>query len=138
MFQFVYSVSHRHSDFKNIPKKLIWLFTKIVISDNNENVFWLEIVDYSQTLECYKSRTCYKNVTETWICDMYEHAKLCIVMKMIRVFVKKWMPFHSSDFRKEINNNICRWSTSCLKNVGNSFFYWHLHSSQDEFQKCWS
>ena len=25
------------------------------------------IVDYSQPLECYKSRICYKNVTEAWI-----------------------------------------------------------------------
>ena len=51
---------------------------------------WID--DYSQTLECYKSRICYENVTETRICDMYENAKLCIVMKMVWGFVKNERP----------------------------------------------
>ena len=50
------------------------------------------IVDYSQTLECYKSRIYYENVTQSWIRDMYENANLCIVMKMARFFVKNEQP----------------------------------------------
>ena len=49
-------------------------------------------VGYSQTLECYKSRICYENLTETYICDMYENEKLCIVMKTVRVLVKNEQP----------------------------------------------
>ena len=49
-------------------------------------------VDYSQTLECYKSRICYEKMTEIWICDIYEYDKLCIVIKMVQVLLKNERP----------------------------------------------
>ena len=70
--------------------------------------------------KCFKSRICYKNVTETWIRDACENAKMCIAMKMVRVFVKKYKTSHSSEFRIEINNNICR-CRNADKFDGNSF-----------------
>ena len=105
-------------------KKLIWSFSKIVQFNNNEIEFWLVFLIILNFLKCYKSRICYEKITETWIRDMCKNAKLCIVMKMVRFFVKQWTTFHSSDFIKEINNNN-------IKKIGNSFFYCHLHSSQD-------
>ena len=50
------------------------------------------IIDYSQTTECSKSHTCFENVTETWNRDMYENAKMWIVMKMVWGIVKNERP----------------------------------------------
>ena len=63
-------------------------------------------IDYSQYIEMLQfSRIgiCYENVTETWFRDMYKNSKLCIVMKMVWGFLKKWTTSYSSDFIIEIN-----------------------------------
>ena len=75
-------------------------------------------------MDCNKCHYFYKNVTMTCICDMYENAKTCLIMKMVRFFLK-WKTTYSLDFRKEINeiNFISR-------HVRNSFFYWNLYSPQ--------
>ena len=58
----------------------------------------------------------------------YENAKL-----------KKLTTYHSFDFRKEINNSICRCRiANAWKNAGNRFFSIDMFTRlQDEFPKCW-
>ena len=57
------------------------------------------IVDYSQTLECYK------HVTETWIRDMLRKCKPVHCDENGTGFCYKWTSSNSFDLQKEINNN---------------------------------
>ena len=75
------------------------------------------IVDVFSTRMCYESRNCYQNATMKWIREMFENAKPCIVVKMVRI----WMTSHSFDFRKEINHNIYN-SRHAYQIVRNCFF----------------
>ena len=59
------------------------------------------------------------NVTKTW-----QKGEFMIFAKMQNcVLLWKWYIFFLNE-----------WYLPCLKKVGNSFFYWRLHSSQDKFQ----
>ena len=70
------------------------------------------IVDYSQTLDCYKIRICYKDAAMTWICEMYQSEKLWLAMKMVMIHIKYERP-PTVMFLKRM-----------LKNL---FFCWHLN-----------
>ena len=60
-----------------------------MLFNNNEHVLWLEllIIPKLWVVECYKAAFVTKT-GEKLEFEMYDNAKLCIVMKMVRVFVK--------------------------------------------------
>ena len=60
------------------------------------------ILKNSQTLEIIQNPYLLRKHDRNFR-DMFENRKLCIVMKIVRGFVKK-----NLYFRKETNNNICR------------------------------
>ena len=48
--------------------------------------------DYSPTLDCYESRICYEKATMTQIHKICKNVNTCIVMKIVRYFIKHKRP----------------------------------------------
>ena len=121
---------------KTFQKTNLIIHKKIVIFDNNERVFGLNcwLLPNSGMLE--KPHLLRK--LEFMICMKMQNCALFWKWYEFLLKLNDLQVSNRSDFRKEINNNIC-WCRHALKHVGNSFFFYrHLHSSQEEFQKCWS
>ena len=66
------------------------------------------IVDYSQTMKCNQSRIFYENVTETWFREIYENAKLWIVLKWSGFMLKMNNLLQFWFYNRNKYNKICR------------------------------
>ena len=118
---------HRLSNFKNIPKKTILIiYKKIVIFNNNKNVFWLELLIYFQT-RLLKSGIWYWNSIATWIREMYENVKPCIVLILENKYKIKFVDLVIfNKWSKYFFVGICTCHMKSSKSIYLNIWYMHI------------